>query len=78
MACPTRVQLFATCLIEALRPEAGLAVVDVLERLGLAAECPDGQTCCGQPAFNIEGGLHRRGANMQTKYLAELLAGNDG
>lgn len=52
---PTRVQLFATCLIETLRPEAGLAVVTVLERLGLTVEYPEGQTCCGQPAFN--GGL---------------------
>ena len=46
------VQLFATCLIETLRPEAGLAVVTVLERLGLKVEYPEGQTCCGQPAFN--------------------------
>jgi len=49
---PTNVQLFATCLIETIRPQAGLAVVAVLERLGLTIEYPDGQTCCGQPAFN--------------------------
>lgn len=49
---PARVQLFATCLIEAIRPEAGLAVVDVLEALGLEVDYPEGQTCCGQPAFN--------------------------
>ncbi len=52
MAPPTTVQLFATCLIETLRPEAGLAVVAVLERLGLTVEYPEGQTCCGQLAFN--------------------------
>ena len=52
---PTTVQLFATCIIETLRPEAGMAVVEVLERLGLTIEYPEGQTCCGQPAFN--GGL---------------------
>jgi L-lactate dehydrogenase complex protein LldE len=46
------VQLFATCLVEALRPEAGLAVVRVLERLGVRVDLPEGQTCCGQPAFN--------------------------
>jgi L-lactate dehydrogenase complex protein LldE len=45
------IQLFATCLIETLRPEAGMAVVKVLERLDLVVECPDGRTCCGQPAF---------------------------
>ncbi len=46
------VQLFATCLVEAVRPEAGMAVVKVLERLGITVEYPEGQTCCGQPAFN--------------------------
>lgn len=49
---PRRVQLFATCLIETLRPEAGMAVVRVLEKLGVSVEYPRGQTCCGQPAFN--------------------------
>ncbi|MCC7010655.1 MAG: (Fe-S)-binding protein [Acidobacteria bacterium] len=29
-----------------------MSVVRVLERLGLQVECPAGQTCCGQPAFN--------------------------
>ncbi len=42
-------------MIEALRPEAGLAVVSVLESLGIEVSVPAGQTCCGQPAFN--GGL---------------------
>jgi len=46
------VQLFGTCLIETLRPEAGMAVVHVLEKLGITVEYPEGQTCCGQPAFN--------------------------
>jgi len=55
MTQPKKVQLFVTCLIEALRPEAGLAVVAVLESLGLEVIVPEGQTCCGQPAFN--GGL---------------------
>jgi len=49
---PTAVQLFATCLVEAVRPEAGMAVVTMLEKLGLTVEYPEGQTCCGQPAFN--------------------------
>lgn len=49
---PTTVQLFATCLVETLRPQAGLAVVTILERLGVTVEFPEAQTCCGQPAFN--------------------------
>ncbi len=29
-----------------------MAVVEVLERLGWSVDFPEGQTCCGQPAFN--------------------------
>jgi L-lactate dehydrogenase complex protein LldE len=49
---PARVQLLVTCLVDRFFPETGEAVVDVLERLGVAVEFPDAQTCCGQPAFN--------------------------
>ena len=48
MTKPEKVQLFVTCMIEALRPEAGLAVVSVLESLGIEVIVPEGQTCCGQ------------------------------
>lgn len=47
-----RVQLLATCLIDQLFPQVGLAAADVLERAGLEVTVPAGQTCCGQPAFN--------------------------
>ncbi len=47
-----KVSLFVTCLIDALFPQAGQAVVDVLEHLGVQVSVPKGQTCCGQPAFN--------------------------
>jgi L-lactate dehydrogenase complex protein LldE len=43
-----RVALFATCLIDALFPDAGRATVAVLERSGLEVEFPLEQTCCGQ------------------------------
>ena len=49
---PTRVSLLVTCLVDRFFPDTGMAVVDVLERLGLHVDCPDAQTCCGQPAFN--------------------------
>ena len=48
----TRVQLLITCLVDRLFPDTGLAVVRVLERLGVEVTCPPDQTCCGQPAFN--------------------------
>lgn len=49
---PMTVQLFVTCMIDAIHPDAGMAVVEVLERHGCRVEFPDAQTCCGQPAFN--------------------------
>ena len=49
---PREVQLFATCLVENLRPRVGLAAVELLEARGCAVSCPAGQTCCGQPAYN--------------------------
>ncbi|MCS7025625.1 MAG: (Fe-S)-binding protein [Bryobacteraceae bacterium] len=47
-----RVSLFVTCLVDQLFPNVGLAVADVLERLGYQVEFRPQQTCCGQPAFN--------------------------
>lgn len=49
---PARVCLFVTCLVDQLFPQVGLAMADVLERLGYKVEFPEAQTCCGQPAFN--------------------------
>jgi L-lactate dehydrogenase complex protein LldE len=43
-----RVAMFATCLIDALFPDAGRATVSILERLGQQVEFPLEQTCCGQ------------------------------
>jgi L-lactate dehydrogenase complex protein LldE len=47
-----RVQLMATCLCDAFYAEAAKSTVDVLEHAGCIVEFPEGQTCCGQPAFN--------------------------
>jgi L-lactate dehydrogenase complex protein LldE len=41
-----------TCLGDALFPRVGLAAARVLQRLGVAVDLPDDQTCCGQPAYN--------------------------
>jgi len=67
-------QLFATCLIETIRPEAGMAVVEALERLGYTVEYPEGQTCCGQPAFN--GGLWDD-ARAMAKHTLDVLNRSD-
>src|SRR5450432_114257 len=49
---PRRVSLFVTCIVDQLFPPVGLAIADVLERLGCEVEFLEAQTCCGQPAFN--------------------------
>lgn len=47
-----KVTLFIQCLVDAVWPHVGEAMVAVLERLGLTLDCPADHTCCGQPAFN--------------------------
>jgi L-lactate dehydrogenase complex protein LldE len=47
-----RISLFVTCIVDQLFPNVGLAMADVLERLGYRVDFPEAQTCCGQPAFN--------------------------
>jgi L-lactate dehydrogenase complex protein LldE len=47
-----RVQLMATCLCDAFYDDVAAATVQVLEYLGVEVVFPEGQTCCGQPAFN--------------------------
>jgi L-lactate dehydrogenase complex protein LldE len=49
---PTRVSLFITCFNDTLFPATGRAVVELLERLGVAVDFPLEQTCCGQMHFN--------------------------
>ncbi|OEY65466.1 (Fe-S)-binding protein [Marinobacter sp. X15-166B] len=50
-AKPDKVYFFATCLIDLFYPEAGLAGIQLLEREGIEVLFPQGQTCCGQPAY---------------------------
>lgn len=47
-----RASIFVTCIIDQLFPKVGLAMVEVLERIGWQVDFPEEQTCCGQPAFN--------------------------
>ncbi len=62
-----KVSLFIPCLIDGLFPEAGAAVVRVLERLGAALEYPEDQTCCGQPAYNA--GFQKEAAVAARRFL---------
>ena len=61
-----RVGLFATCLVDLFRPSVGLAAVDLLEAAGCRVEVPRGQTCCGQPAYNMGDRADTRDIARQT------------
>jgi len=56
---PGRVQLLTTCLGDLAFPEAVADSERLLREAGLDVVVPDGQVCCGQPAFNAG---HRRAA----------------
>ncbi|RDE50111.1 MAG: (Fe-S)-binding protein [Candidatus Accumulibacter meliphilus] len=47
-----RVALFASCLVDLMRPSVGFATIRLLEAAGSAVEVPASQTCCGQPAYH--------------------------
>jgi len=46
------ITLFIPCFIDALYPQAGISMVQILERLGHVIEFPEELACCGQPPFN--------------------------
>lgn len=72
---PATVQLFHTCLINEFYPEVGMAVVNILEWLGLKVEVPINQTCCGQPAYNS--GFVKEAKKVAKKTL-EILYNTEG
>jgi L-lactate dehydrogenase complex protein LldE len=44
--------LFIPCLTEHFYPQSGISMTKILEHFGVKVEYVEGQTCCGQPAFN--------------------------
>ena len=62
-----RVTLFVTCLTDTVAPEAGIAVVRILERIGHEVEFPPAQTCCGQMHLNT--GYRTEGRSLARRFL---------
>ncbi|OYZ86942.1 MAG: Fe-S oxidoreductase, partial [Xanthobacter sp. 17-67-6] len=62
---PVSVGLFATCLVDTIRPSVGFAAAQLIEEAGCEVSVPR-QTCCGQPAFNS-------GDRATTRALAEQM-----
>ncbi|MEV6953862.1 (Fe-S)-binding protein [Streptomyces sp. NPDC051183] len=67
-----RAALFVTCVNDALYPRTGIAVVRLLERLGVAVDFPAAQSCCGQPQYNTG---YRHEAEPLLRRTAEAFAG---
>lgn len=59
MPAARTVALFVPCYVDQLYPEAAIAALRVLERLGCDVAVPDGAPCCGQPPANA--GYEREG-----------------
>ncbi|HYD65274.1 (Fe-S)-binding protein [Azospirillum sp.] len=49
---PDTVYFFGTCLVDLFYPQAGMAGIELLQREGVRVVFPQGQSCCGQPAYN--------------------------
>ena len=62
-----RISLFATCLADTVAPEAAVATVRVLERLGHEVEFRPEQTCCGQLHLNT--GYRREAAALARRFV---------
>ena len=62
-----KISLFIPCFVDQLFPHVGIAMVEVLERLGQSVDYPADQTCCGQPAFNC--GYNLEAKSMATRFL---------
>ncbi|WP_329126231.1 (Fe-S)-binding protein [Streptomyces sp. NBC_01465] len=69
-----RVALFVTCVNDAVYPSTGIAVVKLLERLGVEVDFPPGQTCCGQPQFNTG---YRRETEPLVRRMGRVFEGYD-
>lgn len=65
-----QVGLFVTCLVDLMRPSIGLATLKLLEDAGCDVIVPEGQTCCGQPAYNS--GDRKDAKALARKVVAEF------
>jgi len=65
-----RVALYVTCLVDLMRPSVGFAALRLLEAAGAEVFVPEGQTCCGQPAWNA--GNRALAVDLAKKAIREL------
>ncbi len=61
------VSLFIQCLVDTIYPHVGEAMITVFNRLDVPVDYPQGQTCCGQPAFNS--GYRREATEAAKRFI---------
>ncbi len=69
-----RILLFGTCLVDALFPEVGEAMMRIFRTFGVDAAFPQGQTCCGQPAYNAG---YRKEARKTAEHFLSVFTGDE-
>lgn len=69
------VSIFASCLVDRMLPQAGLALEKIIRAAGMSIEYPAGQWCCGLICAN--GGDFEKGAQLNRRLLRRL-AGSEG
>jgi L-lactate dehydrogenase complex protein LldE len=62
-----KASLFITCIADLMYADVGKSVVNVLKRSGVQLDFPEGQTCCGQPAFSS--GYYREATKVAKKVI---------
>jgi len=65
-----RVALYVTCLVDLMRPSVGFDALRLLESVGAEVIVPEGQTCCGQPAWSA--GDRHLAVDLARKAIGEL------
>jgi L-lactate dehydrogenase complex protein LldE len=65
------VQLFVTCLGDLVFPDAVADAETLLREAGFEVVVPEGQGCCGQPAFNAG---HRKAARRVARSFARFFS----
>lgn len=59
--------IFVPCYVDTLFPETGIAMVRLLERLGVRVDFPEAQTCCGQ--MHVNTGYQREATPLLRRFV---------
>lgn len=71
-----KVALFATCINDAMFPQAPIATMRLLERLGVEVDFPTNQGCCGQ--MHINTGYYPEGLKLVKNHVSTFEPVLDG